>query len=376
MKRTTTFLLLTAITVFLSSAGFSQQPAESTSNASTPLPLTDVHTVLLVTIDGVRYQEVFGGADRSLLDGLEGGERKSAEDAFWADNAEERRGRLMPFLWSLVNDGQATLFGDPDAGSPNRVTNGKNFSYPGYSELLVGYSDDRIESNDKISNPNESVLEWLNVQEELKGRVAVLGSWDVFPSILRSDRNNLFVNAGWEKLELPIETPKVKALNYLTERTFREWDYLRNDAFTALATQLTFEQIRPRVLYVALGEPDDWAHQGRYERYLRTTRDADKLIEELWQMVQEDPYAKGKTALVITTDHGRGEGPKWTGHGSTIKFSDRGWIAVVSPIHSAGGIARDQPTTLAQTAATVARLLGYDYEAHNGAVAKSLPLER
>ena len=379
-------LLATLLAAAACAIGSPVATYSQSSDASTK----QVHAVVLVTIDGVRFQEVFGGADRKLLDTLKGAERQAAETAFWRDSPDQRRRLLMPFLWSVVVQ-EGSIFGDPDAGSPNQVTNGKNFSYPGYSELLVGYSDDRVDSNNKVANPNPTVLEWLEGQEALRGKVAALGSWDVFPYILRAPEiledgktNGLFVNAGWQDLSLGSQGSKtveaeLQTLNWLTARTFREWDYLRNDSFTTLAARLTVRQTKPRVIYLALGEPDDWAHQGRYERYLRTTRDADGLIQEFWDERQEDPFYKGRTALVITTDHGRGEGAEWTGHGSSVKWSDRGWIAVVSPVHSALGVVRDKPSTLAQTAATVARLLGYDYpsdsETPNGAVAPSLPLE-
>ena len=42
------------------------------------------------------------------------------------------------------------------------MTNGKNFSYPGYSEILCGFSDPRIDSNAKKPNPNVTMPEWLN----------------------------------------------------------------------------------------------------------------------------------------------------------------------------------------------------------------------
>ena len=39
-------------------------------------------------------------------------------------------------------------------------------------------ADPRIDSNDKIPNPNITVLEWLNTLPAYRGRVAAFGAWD------------------------------------------------------------------------------------------------------------------------------------------------------------------------------------------------------
>src|SRR5690625_6547225 len=62
-------------------------------------------------------------------------------EQFWADSAEERREKLMPFFWStIVGEGQ--LYGNRDLNNRVDVTNGRNFSYPGYNEILTGFADD------------------------------------------------------------------------------------------------------------------------------------------------------------------------------------------------------------------------------------------
>jgi len=43
------------------------------------------------------------------------------------------------------------------------LTNNHWFSYPGYNEILTGKADDdRISSNNKIPNPNKTILELVN----------------------------------------------------------------------------------------------------------------------------------------------------------------------------------------------------------------------
>ena len=96
--------------------------------------------VIVITLDGMRWQELFG-ADRSLM----GKDEKAIIDSssykrFWRETRDGRRAALMPFFWSVVaRDGQ--VFGDPTRQSLAHVTNGLWFSYPGYSEMLAGVAD-------------------------------------------------------------------------------------------------------------------------------------------------------------------------------------------------------------------------------------------
>ena len=126
-------------------------------------------------------------------------------------------------------------------------------------------------------------------------------------------------------------------------------------------------------IYIGFGETDDWAHDKRYDCYLDAAYRCDQYIRRLWETAQSLPGWKDKTALVITTDHGRGDNEiTWTGHGTKNKTSEFGWIAVMGPDTPALGVLRDTPTTQSQVAATVAHLLGEDFTTTNTLVAKPL----
>src|SRR5262249_27221449 len=152
-------------------------------------------------LDGFRWQEMFRGADEALMNREDGGvaDVEGLKKEFWRETPEARREVLLPFFWTVVAR-QGQLFGNADRGSLARVTNGRNFSYPGYNEILTGAADPRIDSNDKRPNPNISVLEWLNDKPSYRGRVAAFGTWDVFPYILNRERSGLYVNAGWDPI--------------------------------------------------------------------------------------------------------------------------------------------------------------------------------
>ncbi len=340
--------------------------------AATPAPTTAerrTRNVVLVTLDGVRPEEVFTGAEPSLFTKAAGVADPAALKAqFDAATPEERRAKLMPFLWGTVAK-QGQLLGSPARGHVARVTNGKNFSYPGYNELLTGKADDRVDSNDKVPNPNVSVLEWLNGRPEFAGRVAMYGCWDVFPFILNRERSGLRINSGWEPLA-PTAGPELLAVDRIAAELPKHWDGVRYDGITYEGARFDLEKHRPRLLYIGLGETDDFAHEGRYDRYLDAANRSDAMLADLWNLIGRTPGLAGETTLLVTTDHGRGGLPDgWKNHGKDVKGAERIWIAALGPDTPAlGEVGPEAPeATQSQIAATVAGLFGLD-DAFNAAM--------
>lgn len=338
-------------------------------------PVTKTQNVILITYDGLRWQELFGGADETLLNKENGGVRElpDTKARFWRSTPEERRQALLPFFWNTIaKEGQ--VFGDPSRGSPCRVTNGRNFSYPGYSEILCGFPDERIDSNAKRPNPNVTVLEWLHGRPGLDGRVAAFTSWDVFPFIINSERSRVPVNAGWERFAVGPDPVRLAALNDAVRDVQPVWANVRDDGLTLLGTLEYVKAKHPRVLFVSFGATDDWAHDGRYDQVLDAAWRTDGYIARLWSTIQAMPQYAGKTSLVLTTDHGRGDDRvQWKNHGKDTPGSDRMWIAVLGPDTPPLGVRENAPATQSQVAGTVAALLGEDYLTAQPKAAAPLP---
>jgi len=329
-------------------------------------PRLSTRNVVLVTTDGLRWQEVFRGAEPTLLNKENGGVRdvNALRKEFWHDELETRRETLMPFVWkTLAKKGQ--LIGNLDKGSRARVTNEKNFSYPGYNEMLTGSPDPRIDSNDPFDNPNVNVLEWLNQKPEFKGKVTAVTSWDLFPHILNVKRSGLPVNAGWTTLSGESLTESQRGLNRMIEQSHKVWHNCRYDAFTFPVALETLKRDKPRLLYISFGDTDEFSHQGRYDLYLEAANHFDKDLEHLWNILQSMPEYRDSTTLIVTTDHGRGDPPRaWRDHGAKVKGAEAIWIGALGPDTPAlGEIKEGAEATQGQIAATVAALLGQDYRA-------------
>lgn len=334
-----------------------------------------IRNVVLITLDGLRSEEVFSGADARLIVKENGVEKPDeTKAAFWREDKLDRRKSLLPFLWEKCESANGWIVGDPEGESSVTVTNGRYFSYPGYSELLCGRADPRINSNDKKYNDNVTVLEWLNQKPEFKDKIAVYGSWDVFPYIINDKRSGVRVNAGWQPFTIG-NSDRIAALNLVSEQLFHQWAGVRYDVLTTSGAIEELKQNRPRVIYVALGETDDWAHEGKYDRYLLSARQNDQFIRMLWETTQSLETHKDNTLFIVTSDHGRGDGREgWKSHSVLLPGSERIWIAVFGPGVNADSENRLGKFTQSQVASSVAAALGLDFTKSGEDIAMPLPI--
>jgi hypothetical protein len=340
-------------------------------------PALKTRNVVLIVSDGLRWQEIFTGADPTLL-GENGGlwdDVNRLRRDYWRDDVPERRKALFPFLWGVVAK-QGQIFGNQTKGSVAHVTNGLAFSYPGYNEMLSGHPDPRINSNEFGINPNLTVFEWLNRLPEFQGKVAVYGTWSVFADIFNEKRSGLVMQAGWDLPEKGKLTASQELLNRLYRTTTRLDDEDVYDSFLQVPLLEYVKANHPRVLFVGYGETDNWAHAGRYDLVLESAHQFDHFTEELWNTMQSMPEYRDQTTFILTTDHGRGSGlVDWKEHGVDQKGSENIWIGVKGPDTPAlGERANIDPVAQAQIAATVASFLGKDYTKTSPTPAQPLPV--
>lgn len=345
------------VLTFWTPAAFAQATSEPASEE-----LATRH-VFLITLDGLRWQELFTGSDAALVrNKTYVGDPEGLAAAFHVGDAAQRRQTLMPFFWSeIATRGQ--LYGNRLLGCNVGLTNNQWFSYPGYNEILTGKADPEITSNDKVANKNRTVLEYVNNQPAFRNRVAAFASWDVFPYIINESRSGVPVNAGFEAAEHDALSPREVFLNALQTEIPSPWATVRLDAFTHHYAVEYIRAYHPRLVYIAYGETDDFAHDGAYDAYLKSARQTDAFIASLWAMVQADPVYRGKTTFVITTDHGRGTEPldTWRSHGTDIEGADGIWMAILGPDTPASGEVASCDLYQNQVASTVAQFLGLDF---------------
>jgi len=334
--------------------------------------------VVLIVSDGLRWQEIFQGADSQLMNRKSGHVEDTAtlRRDFMRDSPTAARAALFPFLWNVVAK-QGEIFGNRTRQSDADVTNGFKFSYPGYNEMISGHPDPRINSNNAGPNPNLTVFEWLNTRPGFAGRVAVFGTWNEFADIFNRGRSHLPIWAAFDPPPTATSSAgRDSLLTNLYATTTRLWSDLAYDSFMQAEVTDYVTREHPRVFFVGYGETDEWAHMGRYDLTLRSAHQFDQFVGDLWDRMQRMPQYRDSTTFIITADHGRGSGlTAWTDHGADVVGAEAIWIAIIGPDTPAHGermhVAR---VTQSQIAATIASLLGENYSAAVPAAAPPLPL--
>ena len=310
--------------------------------------------LFMVTTDGLRWQELFSGADSALLfdPASRALDTLDAAVRFWAGTPDARRKALLPFLWSAFAD-QGQIYGNRDYGNNMDVANRWAFSYPGYNEMFTGRPDNwRIFSNRKIHNPNKNLLEFFQQQPHLRDKVAAFTSWDAFPYILNARRAGIPVNSGKEN-----RRPRPHN-RHLPPGKF-------DDPFTWSAAMAYIYEQRPHVIYIGLNATDLLGHAGNYPAYLGAAHQFDQYLDELWTYLQQDSMYRRKSTLIVTTDHGRGGKTirRWMEHNRHLSGSEQIWLGAMGPdVPVLGEVRTPGQLWQKQFAQTAAHLLGLEFQ--------------
>lgn len=346
------------------------QPTKYLSAATVNLSIRDslnkqpAPNLIIITIDGFRWQEIFTGADPSLINNMHyTPDTATMKMLYWADGEKERRQQLMPFFWNIMAK-KGQLYGNRQEGNKVNTANIYNFSYPGYNEILTGNTDLLVASNKRKLNSNVNVLEYLNTKEEFKGKVVAFTSWDVFPYILNEERSGMLVNSGYENMGNANISNKQQLIDKVQAEAVYNKGGTRHDQLTFLTAKEYLQQHRPRVLFLGLGETDEYAHSRRYDLYLEQANKIDRMLAELWHWIQTTSGYKDNTTILITTDHGRGSRTdKWSSHSSFIRGSSQTWLALLGPsVEPLGEIKDNQQLYQQQIAGMIAELVGEEFQ--------------
>ncbi len=340
--------------------------------------------LIIITTDGLRWQEVFNGMDFTLANNKKFNHGDSAYlyNKYGAATMPDRQGKLLPFITKTMGT-KGLLFGNRFKENKVDVANPHWFSYPGYNEIFTGYPDSAINSNNYPANQHENVLAFLQKQKPYQNKVIAFGAWDAYNRILNEAASGFPVINGFESLSSILSDPQTKMLEQMLKdsyKPFKEAECL--DVFTNTQAKYYLETKRPKVMYISYGETDEWAHEGNYSAYLDAANQVDAWVGQLWNWIQSTPGYKNNTYLLITTDHGRGFGHEWTDHGADVKGASSIWFGLMGPenesnlssvveamaspsgiIPNMGEQTTNQQLYQKQLAATMARLLGYQFTA-------------
>lgn len=346
--------------------------ATSCQTSKQEKPTQEAPNFIIVTLDGVRWQEVFRGIDQALLENKKFTKNPAKLIEKFYDSLETNsRKKVMPFFWSEIEK-KGQIYGDPALSSSFQLTNKRIFSYPGYNEILTGEADDSIDSNAKIYNKNKTILEALNEDQRYKNKVAAFASWDVFPYIINDKRSGVEVNAGY----MPVKGTELSFIeNFVNEYQDKApilGESWRFDLFTYLIAMEHLKKNKPKAIFVGFDETDEFAHYGSYDTYIKSLHYTDAFIKSMWEYVNSDPFYKDNTYLIITTDHGRGNGAEedsmWTSHGINVRGAEMTWLAVLGPNLNPLGNLKNSNASTNQIAPTIAKLAKIKFDAQSSEI--------
>jgi hypothetical protein len=305
--------------------------------------------VVLVVLDGVRWQDVFGGPDGALT------RQRGAGSPAWATART-----LMPNLHHLL-DTQGVAIGAPGHGA-EMVTGGpQRISLPSYRDIFTGKDDPGCQSNSCSQRVGRTVADEIFDASGSRD-VAVVASW---PNIARAasvEPTRLVLSTGRRFVGQEEALRDDRVIASLLDAGKQTSPYpgageYRPDVLTARIALRYLATARPRFMFVGLGDADEYGHRNDYHGYLRAIHEADDFLGEL-SVTLEAMGARGRhTTVLLTTDHGRAY--DFRNHGMWHPESGRVWlVASGEDVRSRGLVASTRKHTLLDVAPTVRALLG------------------
>jgi hypothetical protein len=302
--------------------------------------------IVVVTLDGVRWHEVFEGVDAQL-----------AAQHDLPPNAVVSARQLLPNLYAVIDSHGAAL-GAPGHGATISASGPNFLSLPGYAELLSGRSVTGCADNQCTGVSAHTIIEELSASSTLdRGDVAAVTSWTEIAKVTSFAGCRAAISSGRhggsnrELFARDAEGARLLALAESAPAGLGDPDF-RSDALTADLGIHHLKAHAPRFLFLGLGEPDEYGHMNDYASYLDSLRRADARIGQIDAELQRMAARGTRTALFVTADHGRAD--TFVDHGEKYPESARVWlVAAGSAVAARGFVAAPSERRLADLAPTM-----------------------
>ncbi len=315
------------------------QEGASLAGATTP--------VILVVLDGVRWQEMFGGVDPTLA---------AIHRAGPVVNARS----LLPCLYAAL-DARGAAVGAPGRGVI--AASGPNFvSLPGYTEIFGGRPPDACRDNECAGASAPTLVDAMRDRAPSDSDVAVIASWAPIGRAATRTPSRIVLSAGRQDVtgaRYLIDDPSTREVLDLGARADPRpgHDAFRPDRYTAELALRYLEARRPSFLFVGLGEPDEYAHEDDYRGYLASLRAADDFFGRLFAALDCMGERGRRSLVLVTADHGRAR--DYRDHGAGLPESARVWLlAIGGPVHARGFVQGPFARRLADVAPTIRQVVG------------------
>lgn len=277
--------------------------------------------VILVVIDGVRHEE---SVDQSIMPGLQ---------------AMKKKGLSFEQF---------------------EISNSEGISLPAYADIFAGKRQKEITSNDlspvELHSYSPTIFEEVTRQNKLKEEeVAIVPSWKKLCP--------LALSGNAEKSKMILDCSKAAPEKYEDSRA---------DVETFASLKKILSEKTPKLVFAHFVDADEEAHaQSKKKKdkqdkgpYLDALKKSDEYVQSIEKLIDENPFYRNKTYLLVTTDHGRDT--QWTDHGKCCLCENfkKSFLIIKGP-----GITAQNISTLRDhrdLAPTIAKIFGAKMHASQG----------
>lgn len=253
-----------------------------------------ISRVIYVTLDGVRWQDVF--LNRKYF------------KIFWRKQVKNMK-----------------VYGEPQTPTTMEVASVPT-SLPSYQSQMSGEIQPCQDNHCGRLNV-ETFPEKLIHQFGLnKKNVAVFSSWYEINYADEHQLGTIFDNSGNKPVYNPdtsVADIPMRILN-LAQNKLSPDRLNRFDIFTFAQAMHYLDVYQPRFLWLSLTDADNAAHMGSKFLYHRVLDLYDLMLDILFAKLDALGLSD-ETMVIITTDHGRGNGKHWTDHGPEYPESKQTW---------------------------------------------------
>lgn len=259
-----------------------------------------VSRVIYVTLDGVRWQDVF------------------SEQTYF------------PKLWKNAGKFNGIFYGMPNTNI-KMETASIPVSLPSYQSQMAGVvqpCDGNECGRIKVETVIENIKRSLNLA---KKNVATFSSWPEINDAAESVFGATYANTGNFPVGDPdTHLPDAVMVNLnIKQMVDHPSGFDRYDKYTFAQAMHYLEKYQPRFLWISLDDADEAAHEGDLQRYHQALSFYDDALDQLLNFLVA-VHLDQETLVIITTDHGRGDGDNWKHHGTQYPESKQTWAWVMN----------------------------------------------
>lgn len=325
------------------------QERTKVTEVTAPAKRSDESAAILIVLDGARWQEIFSGADPAL-----GTPRGFDVSKLATPQA------LMPNLHALIET-RGLAIGAPDHGEPIVASGPSYISLPGYMEIMTG-ARTKCMDNDCGRTQIPTIMDEMRAASGTTTDAAVIASWPAIENAAALETWRIVMSTGVHHSRnsgaLRFDYPS--SMLFWNSEEALPWpgeDDYRPDVLTAQIALKYLAKKRPRLLFIGLGDMDEYAHKNDYRDYIMSMQHADKVIGDVVKTLATMGERGERTTIFVTADHGRAD--NFRSHGADSPESARVFlVAAGGDVPLRGLVSSTKKHHLADIAPTIRSVLG------------------